>query len=482
MRYLPHKPRPRIVIIGAGFGGLAAAKALGDAPADVVVVDRHNYHLFQPLLYQVATAGLSPADIAYPIRSVLAGQANTSVVLAKVDSIETATSEIVTTDGRRIEYDHLVVATGARHAYFGHDEWEAHAHGIKKIDDATYLRRKILIAFEQAENEPDERERRALLNFIVVGGGPTGVEMAGAIAELARKALTRDFRTIDPHDARVVLVEAGSRLLTVFDPDLSEAAKHSLEELGVEVRLNARVTDCSERGVVLGCNELIETRCIVWGAGVRASQAAKWLRAEADNVGRVKVDADLSLPGHPNIFVIGDTAHALDMDGKPLPGVAPVAKQQGLYVARLLKARLKGQAVSPFLYRNYGSLATIGRKSAVVQFGPPGRRTKVTGYFAWWLWGLAHIYFLIGFRNRVAVATNWAWNYLTFQRGTRLITGAEPGVVAAAPQAVRDSDPNQPLAIVRASDEHEAGLPSPAGDDREGGLPSPSTLPAVVAA
>jgi NADH dehydrogenase len=316
---------------------------------------------------------------------------------------------------------------------------------------------QILIAFEQAENEPDEDERRALLNFVVVGGGPTGVEMAGAIAELARKALTRDFRTIDPHDARVVLVEAGPRLLTVFDPDLSEAAKHSLEELGVEVRLDARVTDCSERGVVLSGNELIETRCIVWGAGVRASQAAKWLKAEADNVGRVKVGPDLSVPSHPNIFVIGDTAHALDMDGRLLPGVAPVAKQQGLYVAKLLKARLKGRVMPPFLYRNYGSLATIGRKSAVVQFGRPGRRTKVTGYFAWWLWGLAHIYFLIGFRNRVAVATNWAWNYCTFQRGTRLITGAEPGVVPGTPQAAPQISPPASTVVITAGEARASG-------------------------
>jgi len=450
MRYLPHKARPRVVIIGAGFGGLSAAKALADAPADVVVVDRHNYHLFQPLLYQVATAGLSPSDIAAPIRSVLAAQANTSVVLAKVAGIETGTSEVVTTDGRRIEYDHLVVATGARHAYFGRDEWEAHAHGIKKIDDATFLRRKILIAFEQAENEPDEQERRALLNFVVVGGGPTGVEMAGAIAELARKALARDFRSIDSRDARVVLVEAGSRLLPAFDPDLSEKAKRSLEELGVEVRLNARVTNCSEQGVTLGNEELVATRCIVWAAGVRASQAAKWLKAEADTVGRVKVGSDLSVPGHPNIYVIGDTAHALDMDGKPLPGVAPVAKQQGLYAAKAIKARLKGKAVPPFMYRNWGSLATIGRKSAVVQFGPPERRTKLSGYVAWWLWGFAHIFFLIGFRNRVAVVINWAWNYLTFQRGTRLITGAEPDATGPA------TAPAAPLTVLAPGREADA--------------------------
>jgi NADH dehydrogenase len=447
MRYHPHSARPRVVIVGAGFGGLSAAKALAGAPVDVVVVDRHNYHLFQPLLYQVATAGLSPSDIASPIRSILSGQANTSVVLAKVAGVDPTAGEVVTTDGRRIGYDHLVVATGARHAYFGHDEWERHAHGIKKIDDATQLRRKILIAFERAENEPDARERRALLNFVVVGGGPTGVEMAGAIAELARKALAKDFRTIDSRDARVVLVEAGPRLLPVFDPSLSEAAKRSLEMLGVEVRLSARVTDCSGAGVTLGGEELIEARTIVWGAGVRASQAAKWLKAEADGVGRVKVSPDLSVPGHPNVFVIGDTAHALDMDGKPLPGVAPVAKQQGLYVARLIRQRLKGRTATPFMYRSYGSLATIGRKSAVVQFG----RTRLSGYVAWWLWGLAHIYFLIGFRNRVAVATSWAWSYATFQRGTRLITGSDPdgAVVEAVPGGTASGRAPPPAQVVQ---------------------------------
>ena len=417
--------RPRVVIIGAGFGGLSAATALAKVNADVTVVDRHNYHLFQPLLYQVATAGLSPADIASPIRSILSRQKNTYVVLAKVEGIDTLRQEVQTSEGRILPYDHLIVATGARHAYFGHDEWEQHAHGIKKIDDATFLRRKILLAFERAETETDTRERRALLNFVVVGGGPTGVEMAGAIAELAKKALTADFRAIDPSDARVVLIDAGARPLAGFDPALSQAAQRSLEKLGVEVRLNGRVTNCDARGVTLN-GEVIETRTIVWAAGVRASQAAKWLGAEADNVGRVKVGADLSVPGLPNIYVIGDTAHALDMDGKALPGVAPVAKQEGLYVARAIAARLQGRQPRPFAYRNRGSLATIGRKSAVVQFGRPKHRIRFTGYLAWWLWGVAHIYFLVGFRNRLAVGVNWAWNYVTFQRGTRLITGGDP--------------------------------------------------------
>jgi NADH dehydrogenase len=432
MRAFPNPARPHVVIVGAGFGGLSAAKALANAAVDVTVIDRHNYHLFQPLLYQVATAGLSPGDIASPIRSVLASQKNTSVMLAKVTGVDLDLGEVVA-GGRRVRFDRLIIATGARHSYFGRDDWEAHAHGIKKIDDATALRRKILLAFEQAETESDEAERRALLNFVVIGGGPTGVEMAGAIAELSRKALAADFRSIDPQDARVILVEAGPRLLVAFDPDLSEAARRSLERLGVEVLLSRRVTDCSEAGVRLG-DDFIPSRTIVWGAGVMASQAGKWLRADVDGVGRVKVGPDLSLPGHPNVHVIGDTAHALDADGKPLPGVAPVAKQQGLYVAGLIKSSLAGRPQPPFAYRNWGSLATIGRRSAVVQFGPPHRRIKFTGYFAWWLWGLAHVYFLIGFRNRVAVAASWGWNYITFQRGTRLITGADPGdPVSASP-------------------------------------------------
>jgi NADH dehydrogenase len=412
---------PRVVVVGAGFAGLSVAKALGSARVDLTVIDRHNYHLFQPLLYQVATAGLSPADIASPIRSILAQQKNTSVMLDRVTGIDKAAREVVAGE-RRVPYDYLVIATGARHAYFGRDEWEAVAHGIKKIDDATFLRRKILLAFEKAETEREAAERRRLLNFVIIGGGPTGVEMAGAIAELARKALTSDFRTIDPRDARIFLIEAGERVLASFHPSLSAAAKASLESLGVEVRLGARVTVCDEAGVTMG-DERIETRTIVWGAGVRASAAGKWLDAETDNVGRVKVGPDLSVPGSPEIFVIGDTAHALDMDGKPLPGVAPVAKQEGEYVARLIRSAIRGERTGPFMYRSYGSLATIGRKRAVVQFG----NVRFTGYFAWWLWGAAHIYFLIGFRNRVAVVTNWAWNYVTFGRGTRLITGADPG-------------------------------------------------------
>ncbi|HEX8168782.1 MAG TPA: NAD(P)/FAD-dependent oxidoreductase [Beijerinckiaceae bacterium] len=409
-------PRPRVVVVGAGFAGLAVAKALADAPVDVTVIDRHNYHLFQPLLYQVATAALSPADIAAPIRAVLRAQANTRVMLAKVTGVDLGSREVLI-GARRVPYDYLVLATGARHAYFGNDGWEAHAPGLKTIENATDLRRRILLAFEKAETEADADERRRLLTFAVVGGGPTGVEMAGAIAELAKKALAADFRTIDPRLARVILLEAGPRLLPAFDPRLSETARRSLEALGVEVRLGAMVTDCDASGVTAG-SDTIETRTIVWGAGVRASRAGKWLNAETDRAGRVKVSPDLSVPGHPEVFVIGDTAHCEGPAG-PLPGVAPVAKQQGAYVAALIRARLAGRVRAPFRYRDFGSLATIGRRSAVVQIGP----LRLSGYAAWWLWGLAHIWFLIGFRNRVAVAVNWLWNYLTFQRGTRLITG-----------------------------------------------------------
>jgi NADH dehydrogenase len=427
--------RARVVIIGAGFGGLSAAQALAKSPFDVTVVDQHNYHLFQPLLYQVATAGLSPSDIASPIRSILNAETNANVVLAKVSGIDLARHEVIA-EGRRIPFDDLIVATGAQHAYFGHDDWAGYAPGLKTIDDATYLRRRILLAFEKAETEPDPDERRRLLNFVVVGGGPTGVEMAGAIAELARRALASDFRKIDPRSARVILVEAADRLLTAFDPPLSDKARRSLEQLGVEVKLGAAVTDCDCSGVTAG-GERIESRTLIWAAGVQASPAAAWIGAETDRAGRVKVETDLSIPGHPHVFAIGDTASVTDPDGKPLPGVAPVAKQQGQYVARLLKARLTGKDIGPFRYRDFGSLATIGRKRAVVQLG----RLHISGFIAWLIWSVAHIYFLIGFRNRIVVAMNWLWNYVTFQRGTRLITGLSGSRVEDMPMPEQQTTP-----------------------------------------
>jgi NADH dehydrogenase len=417
----PAAARPRVVIVGAGFGGLQAAKGLRDLPVEVTVIDRRNYHLFQPLLYQVATAGLSPADIAYPIRNILRDQANTQVLLGRVIGIDKA-ARTVETENRHIPYDFLILATGARHAYFGHDEWESVAPGLKKIDDATDIRRRILLAFERAETTHDEAARRRLLNFVVIGGGPTGVEMAGAIAELAHAALAEDFRAIDPREARIILVEAGPRLLPALPEILSAKAKTQLERLGVEVRLAAKVVRCDEGGIgvqVKERDERIESGCIIWAAGVEASPAAKWLGIPGDRVGRVAVKEDLSVPGHPEIFVIGDTALALDKRGRPLPGIAPVAKQQGAYVARLLRLRLKGKAIAPFAYRHVGDLATIGRKAAVADFG----WIRLSGALAWFLWGAVHIFFLIGFRNRLAVLLSWLWAYVTYHRSSRLITG-----------------------------------------------------------
>jgi NADH:ubiquinone reductase (H+-translocating) len=413
--------RPRIVIVGAGFGGLTAAKALANAPADITVIDRRNYHLFQPLLYQVATAGLSPADIASPIRAILGRQANTKVLLGKVTGIDTEARDVLI-DAQRIPYDYLILATGARHAYFGREEWATVAPGLKKIEDATDIRRRILTAFEVAENTADAAERFRLLTFVVVGGGPTGVELAGAIAELARRALAKDFRNIDPGTARILLVEAGPRLLSAFPETLSHRAAKSLETLGVETRFGQAVSACGDRGVDIG-GERIEAGTIIWAAGVMASPAAKWLGAEKDRVGRVRVAADLSVPGHDNIFVIGDTALSLDADNKPVPGIAPAAKQQGQYVARVLRARLAERpAPGPFRYRHLGNLATIGRRAAVADFG----WIKLSGALAWLLWGIVHVFFLIGFRNRVAVLLDWLWSYATFQRGSRLITGSQP--------------------------------------------------------
>jgi NADH dehydrogenase len=428
--------RPHVVIVGAGFGGLNAAKALAGAEVDVTVIDRRNYHLFQPLLYQVATAGLSPAEIAMPIRAILSRQPNAKVLLGRVTGIDKAKREVEFGE-RRIRYDTLIVATGARHAYFGHDEWEPHAPGLKKIEDATDIRRKILIAFERAETSVDPQERRRLLNFVVVGGGPTGVELDGAIVELARKALAADFRNIDPSVARVILIEANARVLANFPQSSSSAAKRALENLGVELRLGKVATICDQGGVVIAdatgtgpardraeaaqTGERIEARTILWAAGVEASPAAKWLGAERDRAGRATVGKDLTLAGHPEIFVIGDTALALDGTGRPFPGIAPVAKQQGRYVADVIRARIAGaKPPAPFRYRHIGNLATIGRKTAVADFG----FMRLSGRLAWLLWGGVHVLFLIGFRNRIAVLLNWLWAYFTFERGSRLITGA----------------------------------------------------------
>jgi NADH dehydrogenase len=413
---------PRVVIVGAGFGGLWAAKTLANAPVEVVVIDRENYHLFQPLLYQVATAGLSPADIAAPIRGIVGAYRNVTVMLGEIIGVDVVGRTVSIMGGRHVPYDYLVLSTGARHAYFGHDEWEILAPGLKRIEDATEIRRRILLTFERAENETNADERRCLMNLVIVGGGPTGVELAGAIAELARRALAKDFRNIDPRITRIILVEAGPRLLPSFPEDLSDDATRRLEQLGVEVRLSAPVTAIDSSGVTIDTAR-IEARTVIWAAGVAASPAGHWIGAKCDRVGRIEVAPDLSVPGHPEIFAIGDTALAFDANGKSLPGIAPVAKQQGRYVGSLIKARLRGaERVEPFHYRSYGNLATIGRKAAVIDFG----WIHLRGLVAWVIWSVVHIYFLIGFRNRAMVALDWLWAYFTFQRGARLITGSRP--------------------------------------------------------
>jgi NADH dehydrogenase len=413
---------PRVVIVGAGFGGLSAAQALVNAPVEVTIIDRQNYHLFQPLLYQVATASLSPAEIAQPIRSIVKYQANTHVLLDEVTGVDKNASVVRTTNGRTVPYDYLILATGARHSYFGHDNWEADAPGIKTIDDATRLRAKILLAFEHAEVESDPDRRAALLTFVIVGGGPTGVEMAGAIAELARKSIRDDFRAIAPGSTRIVLVEAGPKLLPVFPATLSAEAKRVLEKMNVEVRLGIPVTNITSDGVTLGSDPLAEsiaTKTAMWAAGVMSSPVGEWLGVQTDRLGRIAVQPDFTLQAAVNIFVIGDAAALKDARGKTLPGVAPVAKQAGSYVAKVIKARVDGRpAPKPFLYWDYGNLAAIGRSNAVVDFG----WLRLKGFLGWLVWSVAHIYFLIGFRNRFIVAASWAWSYLTYQRGARLIT------------------------------------------------------------
>ena len=409
--------RPQVVIIGAGFGGIEAVKALRRAPVDVTLVDRANHHCFQPLLYQVATAALSPAEIAWPIRHILRGQKNVTVLMAEVTGVDTASKTVRLKNADPIAYDYLIIATGATHSYFGHDEWAEFAPGLKRIEDATRIRRRILIAFEQAELTHDEAERRRLLTFVIVGGGATGAEMAGAIAEIALQTVAKDFRRIDPRSSRIILLEAGPRVLPALPENLSDYAARALKRLGVEVRTATKVTNCDRRGVALE-NGRIDASTIIWAAGVVASPAAQWLGAQADRAGRVIVGGDLSVSGKPNVFVIGDTAAAYDSNGKPLPGVAPAAKQMGRYVGKLIAARIAGRTLPPFRYRHLGDFATIGRRTAIACIGP----ITLTGFIAWLTWSVAHIYFLIGLRHRFVVAFTWLWDYVTFQRGARLIT------------------------------------------------------------
>jgi len=410
---------PKVIIIGAGFGGIEAAKALCRSPVEVTIIDRQNHHCFQPLLYQVATAALSPADVAWPIRHILRKQKNATVLMAEVRAIDTR-ERLVQIDSLSIPYDYLVLATGATHSYFGHDEWAEAAPGLKRIEDATRIRRRILIAFERAELATDPAERQRLLTFAIVGGGATGVEMAGAISEIARQSLSKDFRRIDPTTARIVLIEAGSRIMPALPENLSDYVARTLVKKGVEIMTATRVISCDAQGVELEHGRL-NAGTIIWAAGVIASPAARWLDAEHDRAGRVNVGPDLSVPGHPEIFAVGDTTAVIGQPG--IPGTAPPAKQMGRYVGRLIAARVADAPTpSPFRYRHLGDLATIGRNAAVVKLG----RLELTGFLGWLFWSVVHIYFLIEARDRFMVAFTWLWDYVTFQRGARLITEVPP--------------------------------------------------------
>ena len=410
------RKQPEVIIIGAGFGGLETAKKLACKDVRLTVIDRTNYHLFQPLLYQVATAALSPADIAAPVRAILGKCKNVEVILAEVESVDVGARKVKTND-RVFDYDYLILATGARHSYFGHDEWEKLAPGLKSLEDAVELRRRILLAFEYAEKIEDETARKAAMIFVVIGGGPTGVEMAGAIAEISRYTLSKDFHHIDPSQARVILIEGTPRLLSAYPKDLSESARKQLLELGVEVRTNARVTNVTEEGVQLD-GEFIPCRVKIWAAGNNASFIGRTLSVPVDRVGRVIVNDDLTIPGHPEVQVIGDLANFSHQTGEPLPGVSPVAMQQGRHAARNILRMIRGEKPQPFCYFDKGSMATIGRNKAVADL----KFFHLSGLLAWLAWLFVHIIFLVGFRNRLLVLIQWAWAYLTFDKGARLIT------------------------------------------------------------
>lgn len=410
--------RHHVVVVGAGFGGLEAVHRLAGAHVRITLVDRRNHHLFQPLLYQVATASLTTSEIAWPIRHLLRKRRDITTLLATVEGVNKEAKQVILDDGSTLSYDTLVLATGARHAYFGHDDWEQFAPGLKTLEDATAIRRRLLVAFEKAERETDAARRAALLTFVIIGAGPTGVELAGTIAELAYVTLVGDFRNIDTRQARIVLIEAGARVLPAFKEELSSYAKRSLEKLGVEVELGQAVTACTADGVTFGGTAL-DAATIIWAAGVQASPAAHWIDTEVDRAGRAVVGPDLTVLGHPEIFIIGDTASVKAADGSPVPGIAPAAKQQGEHVASTIRARLKGRRDAlAFRYKHQGSLATIGKRLAVIDFG----WIKMRGALAWWIWGLAHIYFLIGVRNRLSVAMSWLWVHTRDQRSSRLIT------------------------------------------------------------
>ncbi len=412
------KRRPHVVVVGCGFGGLAVVRALADVDVDITVIDRQNHHTFQPLLYQVATAGLNPSDIAQPIRHILRRQSNCKVLLDEVTGFDLDTRSVLT-GSRSVNYDYLVLATGATHSYFGHDDWERHARGLKTIDDALEIRRRILLAFERAEATEDSVERERLMTFVVVGAGPTGVELAGAVQEIAMRTLRHDFRSIDSRDSTVILVEAGPRVLSTFPESLSRSAARQLAKLGVEVRVDSPVTDISARHVTT-TQGVIPAATVMWGAGVRASALGSAVSSDTDRAGRVRVEADLSLRDHGDVFVIGDLAAATDADGAPVPGVAPAAQQGGRHVAAAIRADLAGRSRPMFVYRDKGSLATIGRSAAVADLGP---RLRFGGYLAWLIWWVVHIWSLIDFRSRFRAMSGWGWQYWTGRRNARLITG-----------------------------------------------------------
>lgn len=438
----PMKLRKHVAVIGGGFAGMAVARGLADSPVRVTLIDRSNHHLFQPLLYQVAMAGLTPGEIAVPIRSVLSSQQNVRVLLAEVTNVDLAARRVDMRETASIDYDFLVLAPGAVNSYFGHDEWARVAPGLKDLDDAVEIRRRVLLAFEAAEREPDPRLQRVHLTFVVIGGGPTGVELAGAIAELATFVLSRDFRAIHPDQTRVVLIEAGARVLSSFAPETSHRAQETLVKMGVEVRTGVRVTAIDERGVTVGA-ERIESSTVLWAAGVRASPLMATLGVETDRAGRVRANADCSLVGHPEVFCVGDAAAFVPEGASiPLPGVSPVAMQQGRFVARQIADAIDGRPRGTFRYRDKGSMATIGRSRAVAEIG----RVRLGGFVAWLAWLSVHIFYLIDFRNRLLVLIDWAWSYFTYQRGSRLITGhrldaGTPCAPASGEQARRDKAP-----------------------------------------
>ncbi len=466
---------PHVVIIGGGFGGLNAAKALRYAPVEITLLDRNNYHLFQPLLYQVAMSGLGSTEIATPIRSVLGRYPNISVLLDEVVGVDLESKQVFLRDRDSLAYDYLIVAAGAKTNYFGHPEWSRHALGLKDLDDALEIRRRVLLAYEAAEREPNEAERRRLLSFIIIGAGPTGIELAGALSELARFVLARDYQRARPEESKILVLEAVDRCLLGFDERLSRMACRQLQEMGVQLRFNAMVTKVDERGVYIG-DELLEAGTVLWTAGVIPQNLAGELDVERDRKGRIIVAQDCSIPGHPEVFAIGDIANFRGEDGKPLPGLAPVAMQQGRSVANNIVRSIRGERRLPFRYRDKGMLATVGRSRAVVQF----KHLKFDGLAAWLTWVGVHIFYLIGFRNRVAVLADWFYSYLTYRRGARLITGRriEPGVPrqAVEPSEVeRDADRRT---AERAREEHPAwdgGAGAEARSPEGEGTPPPSS-------